>query len=190
MKSKAVSVMNQEFVKLDRFEGTNYVRWKDKMLFLLTTLKISYILDPSLPAISPPTPEDSEQVKADRDKREEDELLCRGHILNKLSDRLYDLFTSVKSPMEIWKSLEFKYNSEKQGMDKFLIMKYFEFQMVDNISVMYQVHELHVLVSKLKDLKVIVPESLQVGGIIAKLPSSWNDYRKKLLHTTEDFSLE
>ncbi|KAJ9129757.1 hypothetical protein P3X46_035251, partial [Hevea brasiliensis] len=103
---------------------------------------------------------------------------------------LYDLFTSVKSPMEIWKSLEFKYNSEKQGVDKFLIMKYFEFQMVDNISVMDQVHELHVLVSKLKDLKVIVPESLQVGGIIAKLPPSWNDYRKKLLHTTEDFSLE
>ncbi|XP_057990279.1 uncharacterized protein LOC131172774 [Hevea brasiliensis] len=173
MESKAVSVMNQEFVKLDRFDGTNYVRWKDKMLFLLTTLKISYILDPSLPAISPPTPEDSEQVKADRDKH-----------------RLYDLFTSVKSPMEIWKSLEFKYNSEKQGVDKFLIMKYFEFQMIDNISVMDQVHELHVLVSKLKDLKVIVPESLQVGGIIAKLPPSWNDYRKKLLHTTEDFSLE
>ncbi|XP_057993054.1 uncharacterized protein LOC131174037 [Hevea brasiliensis] len=173
MESKAVSVMNQEFVKLDRFDGTNYVRWKDKMLFLLTTLKISYILDPSLPAISPPTPEDSEQVKADRDKH-----------------RLYDLFTSVKSPMEIWKSLEFKYNSKKQGVDKFLIMKYFEFQMVDNISVMDQVHELHVLVSKLKDLKVIVPESLQVGGIIAKLPPSWNDYRKKLLHTTEDFSLE
>ncbi|XP_057994935.1 uncharacterized protein LOC110659461 [Hevea brasiliensis] len=190
MESKAVSVMNQEFVKLDRFNRTNYVRWKDKMLFLLTTLKISYILHPSLLAISPPTPEDSEQVKADRDKREEDELLCISHILNNLSDRLYDLFTSVKSPMEIWKLLKFKYNSEKQGVDKFLIMKYFKFQMVDNISVMDQVHELHVLVSKLKDLKVIVPESLQVGGIIAKLPPSWNDYRKKLLHTTEDFSLE
>ena len=55
---------------------------------------------------------------------------------------------------------------------------------------MDQVHEFQVLVSKLKDLKVVVLESLQVGGIIAKLPTTWNDYRKKLLHTTEDFSLE
>lgn len=188
MESKAV--MNQEFVKLDRFDGTNFMRWKDKMMFLLTALKISYILDPNLPDLPAATSEDTDQVKKDRTKREEDELLCRGHILNNLSDRLYDLFTSVKSAKEIWNALEYKYNTEKQGVDKFLIMKYFEFIMVDNVSVMDQVHELQVLVSKLKDLKVEVPESLQVGAIIAKLPPSWNDYRKKLLHTTEDFSLE
>ena len=62
--------------------------------------------------------------------------------------------------------------------------------MIDNVSVMDQVHELQILVSKLKDVKVEVPESLQVGGIIAKLPLSWNGYMKKLLHTTETFSLE
>ena len=188
MESKAV--VSQEFVKLDRFDGTNFVRWKDKMMFLLTALKISYILDPNLSEISTPKDEDTEQVKADRKKREEDELLCRGHILNNLSDRLYDLFTSIKSAKEIWNSLEYKYNTEKQGVDKFLIMKFFEFTMVDNVSIMDQVHEFQVLVSKLKDLKVVVPESLQVGGIIAKLPTTWNDYRKKLLHTTEEFSLE
>ena len=75
-------------------------------------------------------------------------------------------------------------------MDKFLIMKFFEFTMVDNVSIMDQVHEFQVLISKLKDLKVVVPESLQVGEIIANLPHSLNDYRKKLLHTTEEFSLE
>ena len=69
-------------------------------------------------------------------------------------------------------------------------MKYFEFSMIDNVSVMDQVHGLQVLVSKLKDLKVKVYEALQVGGIIAKLPPSWNNYRNKLLHTTEEFSLE
>ena len=62
--------------------------------------------------------------------------------------------------------------------------------MVDNISLMDQIHELQVLVTKLQNLKVVVPESLQVEAIISKLPSTWNDYRKKLLHTTEDFTLE
>jgi len=35
---------------------------------------------------------------------------------------------------------------------------------------------------------VKVPETLKVGGIIAKLSPSWNDYKKKLLHTTKEFS--
>ena len=168
MESKAV--MNQEFVKLDRFDGTNFTRWKDKMMFLLTALKISYILNPALTNLSPQNSDKDEQTKKDRSKCEEDELLCRGHILNNLSD----LLTSVKIAKEIWSALEFKYNNEKQGVEKFLIMKYFEFSMVDNVSVMDQVHELQILVSKLKDVKVEVHESLQVGGITAKLPQSWN----------------
>ena len=69
-------------------------------------------------------------------------------------------------------------------------MKYFEFAMVDNVSVMDQVLELQVLVNKLRDLKVVVSETMQVGAIIAKLPPNWNDYRKKLTHTTEDFTIE
>ena len=62
--------------------------------------------------------------------------------------------------------------------------------MVGNVSVMDQVHELQVLVNKLRDLKVAISETMQVGAIIAKLPPSWNDYRKKLTHTTEDFTIE
>ena len=186
----AYKVMNQDFVKLDRFNGTNYTCWKDKMIFLLTALKIVYVLDPNLPEISAATPDDSDQVKADRVKREEDELLCRGHILNILSDRLYDLFASIKSPREIWNALEFQYNTEKQGADKFLALKYFEFKMVDYVSVLDQVHELQILASKLKDLKVEIPESLQVAAIIAKLPPGWNDYRNKLMHSSESFTLD
>ena len=83
------------------------------MFFLLTALKICYVLDPTLPDLPAPTPEDNEQLMANRKKRENDELLCRGHILNNLSDRLYDLFTSISSPKEIWKTLEYKYSTEK-----------------------------------------------------------------------------
>ena len=86
--------------------------------------------------------------------------------------------------------MEFKYNTEKQGADKFLALQFFEFNMVDHISVLDQVHELQILVSKLKDLKVDVGEPLQVGAVISKLPPSWNDYRKKLLHSSESFTLE
>ena len=188
--NSAFKVMNQDCMKLDRFDDTNYTRWKDKMMFFLTALKVAYVLDPNLPQILVSYPDETENVKEERTKRQEDELLCRGHILNTLSDRLYDLFTSVQSPREIWNALEFKYNTEKQGADKFLALQFFEFNMVDHISVLDQVHELRILVSKLKDLKVDVGEPLQVGAIIVKLPPSWNDYRKKLLHSSESFTLK
>mgnify|MGYP004713607849 FL=1 len=60
----AFKVMNQDFVKLDRFDGTNFSRWKDKMMFFLTALKIAYVLDPSLPDIPEPKDADSDEVKA------------------------------------------------------------------------------------------------------------------------------
>ncbi|KAL0463234.1 UNVERIFIED_CONTAM: hypothetical protein Slati_0211000 [Sesamum latifolium] len=86
-----MKMMNQDFVKLVCFDGSNYPRWKDKMMFLLTFLKVAYILD-----LNQPTPEakknESNDAKVARLKREEDELLCRGHILNTLSDRLFDLY--------------------------------------------------------------------------------------------------
>uniref|UniRef100_A0A2N9HML0 Integrase catalytic domain-containing protein n=1 Tax=Fagus sylvatica TaxID=28930 RepID=A0A2N9HML0_FAGSY len=154
----AYKMMNQDFVKLDKFDGSNFIH--------------------------------TEQLKQQRIKKEEDELVCRGHILNTLSDRLYDLFTTMTSPKEIWKALETKYKTEKQGTDKFIIQKYFDFKMMDNVSVLDQVHELQIMVHKLNDLSIKIPELFQVGAIIAKLPPSWNNYRKKLLHMAEELTLE
>jgi hypothetical protein len=79
---------------------------------------------------------------------------------------------------------------KKIGTDKFLILKYFEFKIVDNLSVLDHMHELQVLVNKFHDLSINISESFQVGAIIAKLSPSWNNYRKKHLHMTEDLTLE
>ena len=55
MDNNTVKMMNQDFVRLNRFDGTNFLRWKDKLKFLLTALKIYYVLDPNLTPIAPPT---------------------------------------------------------------------------------------------------------------------------------------
>lgn len=62
------------------------------MLLLLTTLKILYILDFNLRILLVPPPEGN-QVKEERKQWKKYGLLCRGHILNNLSDHLYDLYT-------------------------------------------------------------------------------------------------
>lgn len=165
--------------KLARFDGTNYTRWKDRMVFFLTALKIFYVLEADLTVIPDPTPDDSDSLKKKRNKRKEDELVCRGYILNSLTDRLYDLYRNLSSPKEIWNALEAKYKNEKRGTDKFLAMKYFEFFMTDDkATIMDQVHELQILVSRLSELEIKIPDALQIGAILAKLPPSWNDFRK------------
>ena len=134
--------------------------------------------------------EDTDEIKVQRKKQEEDELICKGHILNTLSDCLYDLYTSMKSPKDIWNAFEAKYKTKKIGTNKFIIQKYFDYKMLDNISVLEQVYELQILVNKLRDLSINIPESFQVGAIIAKLLPSWNNFRKKLLHMSKDLTLE
>ena len=77
-----IKLMNQDLVKLDRFDGTNLTRWQDKLKFLLTALKIFYVFNPELAPIPEPTEEDTDERRAERKKQQEDELICRGHILN------------------------------------------------------------------------------------------------------------
>jgi len=160
------------------------------MIFLLTSLKIYYILNPNLSAQLEPQEDESAIIKTARVKREEDEMLCRGHILNILTSRLYDIFSKLKSLKKIWAALETHYKQEKSGSDRFLTLKFFEYEITDNKSIMDQVHEIQMLISKLSDLDIKVPDSLQVGAILSKLPLSWNKYRKKMLHSTDNYTFE
>ncbi|KAK1398893.1 hypothetical protein POM88_008756 [Heracleum sosnowskyi] len=183
MDMESLKLMNQDMVKLDRFDGSNFLRWQDKMKFLLTALKIFYILATDFPPI-PEDPKPSEdgtlpdqakvdEVRNQRKQMEKDELLCRGHILNTLCDWLYNYFKQMKTTKEIWEALQFKYQVEEEGTNRFLIAKYLNFKMVDTKPLLVQVHELHVIATKIISLKIQIPEAFQVGAIIAKLPLSW-----------------
>jgi len=51
---------------------------------------------------------------------------------------------------------------------------------------MDQVYKIQILVSKLSDLDIKVLDSLQEKAILSKLFPSWNEYRKKMLHSTDN----
>nr|GEW85125.1 hypothetical protein [Tanacetum cinerariifolium] len=107
-----------------------------------------------------------------------------GMNFTRWKEKMKFLLTAFKN------SLEKKYTAEKEGTDKFITFKFFEFAMEDNVSILDQVYEFLVFVSKFKNLNIEIPEKLLVGAIITKLPSSWHNYRKKLMHTSEDFTLD
>ena len=97
------------------------------MRFLLTILRIFYIIDPALAPLSKSKEDDTTEVVVKRKKMEKDELICRGYILNVLSDRIYDLYNNTHSAREIWEVLESKHKFEEERTKKFLISQYINF---------------------------------------------------------------
>ncbi|GJY24719.1 zinc finger, CCHC-type containing protein [Tanacetum coccineum] len=55
-----------------------------------------------------------------RAKWENDDYICRGHILNVMSDSLFDIYQNVESAKELWDSLESKYMTKDASSKKFL----------------------------------------------------------------------
>ncbi|KAJ9561022.1 hypothetical protein OSB04_006182 [Centaurea solstitialis] len=192
-------LMVQDIVKLDSFDGTNYTRWAEKVKFLLLLMNVFHVMDENLePIPENPKPEAGKtidpKVIADLEKqrllRKEQETLACGHIKNVLYDRLYDLYAPITCPCELWKALENKYKAQEEGTNKYLVSRYLRFQMVDDKPILEQVHELQVLVNKMNHLNIPLPEILQVGAVVDKLPPSWKDFSKRMMHKSEDYSLD
>ncbi|GJZ08490.1 hypothetical protein Tco_0542773, partial [Tanacetum coccineum] len=117
MAGNTVKEMTMNFGKLDKFEGHDFRRWQKKMHFLLTTLKAVYVLTTPMPKLLEDTTVEAIRIRA---KWENDDYICRGHILNGMSDSLFDLYKNVESAKELWDSLESKYMAEDSSSKKFL----------------------------------------------------------------------
>ena len=86
----ALQFMNQHLTKLERFDGENFTRWQEMMKFFLMIVKLFYILEDEWEIILEETAGEDAALKAKGAKRKEDDLMCRGHILNALSTSVYN----------------------------------------------------------------------------------------------------
>nr|GEU55741.1 zinc finger, CCHC-type [Tanacetum cinerariifolium] len=118
MAGNTVKDMMANFRKLEKFEGHDFKRWQKKMHFLLTTLKVVYVLTTPMPELVEDATVEAIKIKA---KWENDDYICRGHILNGMSDSLFNVYTNVESAKELWDSLESKYMTEDSSSKKFLV---------------------------------------------------------------------
>ncbi|GKF67967.1 zinc finger, CCHC-type containing protein, partial [Tanacetum coccineum] len=67
-----------------------------------------------------------------RCKWDNDDYICRGHILNGMSDDLFDVYQNVESTKELWDQLEAKYIAEDTSSKKFLVSDFNNYRMVDS----------------------------------------------------------
>ncbi|GJU92431.1 zinc finger, CCHC-type containing protein [Tanacetum coccineum] len=117
MAGNTVKEMTTNFGKLDKFEGLDFRRWQKKMHFLLTMMKVVYVLTTPMPELLENATVEAIRIRA---KCENDDYICRGHILNGMSDSLFDVYMNVESAKELWDSLESKYMAEDSSSKKFL----------------------------------------------------------------------
>ncbi|KAL0366534.1 UNVERIFIED_CONTAM: hypothetical protein Sradi_3543500 [Sesamum radiatum] len=151
----------------EKFSGTEFKRWHQKMLFYLTTLNLARFLSEEAPVVS--------EGETDTQKRQ---LWMHGnYILNGLSDTLYNVYSSAKTARALWESLEKKYKTEDAGLKKFIVGKFLEFKMVDSKTVMNQVQEFQMILHDLHAEGMTLSESFQVAAMIEKLPPLWKDLK-------------
>ncbi|KAD5317897.1 hypothetical protein E3N88_17843 [Mikania micrantha] len=156
------------------------------MHFLLTTLKVVYVLSTPIPEIL----EDGnlEQIRK-RSKWLNDNYICLGHILNGMCDGLFDIYQNVETAKVLWDTLEAKYMAEDSSSKKFLVSNFINYKMIDSRSVMEQYNELLRILGQFIQHDMKMDESNQVSSIIDKLPPFWKDYKHNLKHQKGELTL-
>ncbi|KAL0314018.1 UNVERIFIED_CONTAM: hypothetical protein Sangu_2246200 [Sesamum angustifolium] len=143
-----------DLLKMEPLDGTNFKRWSQKLFNYFEQLEVDYGLFTDPPKITPQTTEAStaivttSQTVTDSSRREDefkvkyerDNKKVRGHLLNHMTNTLFNLFVNHKSARTIWNTLESRYGGDDAGRKKY-VGKWLQFQIVDGKSIMDQVHE-------------------------------------------------
>ncbi|XP_052177552.1 uncharacterized protein LOC127791608 [Diospyros lotus] len=175
--------------KPHQFNGEDFKRWQQKMVFYLTTLNLAYILKEACP-VTPEENATAEEVVA-KEALMHTDFLCRNYILSALPDSLYNVYcTAYPTVKELWDALDKKYKLEDAGTKKFLVAKFLDYKMVDSKLVVNQLEELQVLFSDLLNKGLVINEPFQVAAVIEKLPPSWKDFKNYLKHKRKELSME
>ncbi|GJR31428.1 zinc finger, CCHC-type containing protein [Tanacetum coccineum] len=120
------------------------------MHFLLSRMSVVYVL-------TTPIPGDGDDATVEqlrkRSKWDNDDFVCRGLILNGMSDSLFYIYQNFESSKELWDSLEAKYMAEDASSKKFLVSNFTNYKITASRPVIEQYMELLDFKHTLKHLK-------------------------------------
>ncbi|XP_073033878.1 uncharacterized protein [Primulina eburnea] len=180
--ASSIKDWDTNIVKLEYLDGGQFIRWHKRVHFMLVALKIAYVL--STPK---PTYADGETIEEfkNRQKWENDDEICREHILNAMCDSLFDVYHMIPTAKELWDKVEERYMQEDSSSKKFLVSTFLNFKMIDSRLVMEQFSKVEKMLNRFNQHKLHMDETIVFSSIIDKLPPSWKDFKKDLKHKKE-----
>ena len=181
-----ISVSPRE--KLEKFNGLNFKRWHQKMLFYLTTLNLTRFLTEEAPKLK----EDEHDIQVINavDAWKHSDFLCRNYVMNVLTDSLYNVYTNKKTTKELWESLDRTYKIEDVRAKKFVVGRFLDYKMVDSKIMASQVQELQVILREIHAKGMMLSETFQVAAIIEKQSPAWKEFKNYLKHKRKEMSIE
>ena len=99
-----VPLPNPKPEKPEKFDGTEFKMWQQKMLFYLTTLHLTKFLQED-----PPEPGTDRDSVLAVDAWMQGDFLCWNYILDGLDDSLYNVYSPITTTKKLWASLDKKY---------------------------------------------------------------------------------
>ena len=89
--------------KLEKFNGLNFKRWKQKMLFCLTTVNVARFLFEDAPKLK--ENEHDIQVISAMDAWKHPDFLSWNYVMNGLADFLYNVYTLTSRQQRSYENL-------------------------------------------------------------------------------------
>ncbi|KAK3018053.1 hypothetical protein RJ639_005178 [Escallonia herrerae] len=174
--------------KVESFNGLNFNHWQSKLLLVLDIAKLDFVL--TKPKLMLKEDVDPKNFKKEFFIWETSDKICKGMILNSLSKELYDVYCSYAYAFDIWYTLNKKYVIEDVDTKKYVIDNFLQFQMSEEKDMSSQIHEFHLVMSKLTKEGMPLPDPFVSGSLIEKLPESWSDYKSMMKHKRKDMTLK
>jgi len=110
--------------KIEVFSSQNFRRWQERVSTLLDMYGVAYALMTSKPDTSSSAKQIEDWIHANK--------VCRHTMLSALSNDLFDVYCSYKEAKEIWDSLILKYTAEDVVRQRFVIGKYYRWEMIED----------------------------------------------------------
>nr|AAV44138.1 hypothetcial protein [Oryza sativa Japonica Group] len=160
-------------LKPDAFDGSNYKRWKARVLLWLTAMQCLFVSRGKMPK-PPLSPEEEAKFEA------ADCLFC-GALISVLTDNIVDVYMHMPLGKNMWDALEAKFGLSDAGSELYIMEQFYDYKMVDDHTVM--------LAKELENNNCELPDKFVAEGIIAKLPPSCSDFATSLKHKRQGFSV-
>ncbi|CAH9125353.1 unnamed protein product [Cuscuta epithymum] len=167
-----VTVPSNSVEKPEKFNGLNFKRWQQKMLFYLTTLGLARFLTEDAPVVTG-SEVDVQSLNAVEAWKHSD-FLCRNYVLNGLHDALYDVYSKLATAKELWNALDHKYKSEDAGAKKFVVGRFLDFKMVDPKTVVNQVEKIKMIFHEIqKEEEMILSAVVTEVNLVGSNSNEW-----------------